>query len=76
MFQLYPNADGPRFVKGHAISMAFVLMSAVIYMSFWAYFRYLNKRREEGKEDHKTEGKTEEEVAEMGEHNPRFRYTY
>lgn len=56
--------------------MAFVCMSAVIYMSFWAYFRHLNKRRDEGKEDHKVEGMTEEEIQELGEHNPRFRYTY
>ncbi|KAH7367765.1 high-affinity nicotinic acid transporter [Plectosphaerella cucumerina] len=73
---LYATADGPRFIKGHAISMAFVCMSAIIYMAFWAYFRYLNKRRDEGKEDHAVEGMTEEEIQELGEHNPRFRYTY
>jgi MFS transporter, ACS family, DAL5 transporter family protein len=51
-------------------------MSAIIYMAFWAYFRYLNKRRDEGKEDHTVEGMTEEDIQELGEHNPRFRYTY
>ncbi|KAM0270628.1 hypothetical protein ACHAQH_009371 [Verticillium albo-atrum] len=73
---LYATSDAPRFIKGHAISMAFVCMSAVIYMSFWAYFRYLNRRRDDGKEDDKVQGKTYEEIQEMGEHNPRFRYTY
>ncbi|KAH6695606.1 high-affinity nicotinic acid transporter [Plectosphaerella plurivora] len=73
---LYATADGPRFIKGHSISMAFVCLSACIYMAFWAYFRHLNKRRDEGKEDHTVEGMTEEEIQELGEHNPRFRYTY
>ncbi|KAG7150390.1 hypothetical protein HYQ46_000670 [Verticillium longisporum] len=75
-FVLYATSDSPRFIKGHAISMAFVCMSSVIYMSFWAYFRFLNKKRDEGKEDEKVRGKTEEEIREMGEYNPRFRYTY
>ncbi|EEY22343.1 high-affinity nicotinic acid transporter [Verticillium alfalfae VaMs.102] len=73
---LYATSDSPRFIKGHAISMAFVCMSSVIYMSFWAYFKFLNKKRDEGKEDEKVRGKTEEEIREMGEYNPRFRYTY
>jgi hypothetical protein len=39
------------------------------------YFRVINSRREQGKEDWKLEGKSEEEVAEMGDLSPRFRYT-
>ncbi|KAF3347837.1 hypothetical protein VD0002_g3222 [Verticillium dahliae] len=73
---LYATSDSPRFIKGHAISMAFVCMSSVIYMSFWAYFRFLNNKRDEGKGEEKVRGKTEEEIREMGEYNPRFRYTY
>ncbi|KAG7118638.1 putative transporter C11D3.18C like protein [Verticillium longisporum] len=50
---LYATSNSPRFIKGHAISMAFVCMSSVIYMSFWAYFRFLNKKRDERKGDEK-----------------------
>ena len=56
--------------------MALVAMSSAIYTLFWLYFRYENKRRAAGKLDHKIEGMTDEEVDELGEHNPRYRYTY
>jgi hypothetical protein len=36
--------------------------------------RTVSLRREEGKQDWKMEGKTEQEVAEMGDISPRFRY--
>ena len=56
--------------------MGLVAMSSVIYIFFLFYFRYQNKRRAAGKLDYKTQGMTEEEVDELGEDNPRFRYTY
>lgn len=56
--------------------MAFVAMASVIYIFFWIHFRRENRRRAAGKLDHTTEGMTEEEIEELGEHNPRFRYTY
>ncbi|KAH6884407.1 major facilitator superfamily domain-containing protein [Thelonectria olida] len=73
---LYPTADGPRFIKGHAVSMAMVAVSAAIYLSFWAWFRHQNKRKLAGKDDHKVQGMAQEEIEELGEHNPRFLYTY
>ncbi|KAG8668390.1 hypothetical protein FPOAC1_007769 [Fusarium poae] len=73
---LYKTHEGPRFVKGHAVSMALVAMSSLIYLAFWAWFRKQNKRKDEGKEDWRIQGLTEEEAEELGEHNPRFHYTY
>jgi MFS family permease len=73
---LYPTADAPRFVKGHAVSMAMVAMSAVIYLALWAWFRRQNRRKLDGKEDHKIQGMSDEEAEELGEHNPRFIYAY
>ncbi|KAL2845493.1 major facilitator superfamily domain-containing protein [Aspergillus pseudoustus] len=73
---LYKTNEGPRFIKGHAVSMGLVAMSAIIYLIFWAYFHHLNKRKLTGKEDYKVQGMTEEEAEELGEHNPRFLYTY
>jgi MFS family permease len=73
---LYKTNEGPRFVKGHAVSMALIATSSVIYLVFWWYFSTLNKRKRDGKDDHKVQGKSQEEIEEMGEHNPRFQYTY
>jgi hypothetical protein len=73
---LYKTNEGPRFIKGHAVSMGLVAMSAIIYLAFWAFFHRQNKRKLEGKEDYKVAGMTEEEAEELGEHNPKFLYTY
>ncbi|KAL4867472.1 hypothetical protein BDV12DRAFT_171260 [Aspergillus spectabilis] len=73
---LYKTDEGPRFVKGHAVSMALVAMSAAVYLAFWAWFRRQNRRKLAGKEDYRVENMTEEEAEELGEHNPRFLYTY
>jgi hypothetical protein len=73
---IYPTGDAPRFVKGHAISMAMAGMSAVIFLGMWAWFRRQNRRKLAGLDDHKVEGMTEEEAEELGEHNPRFLYAY
>ncbi|OJJ02822.1 hypothetical protein ASPVEDRAFT_29369 [Aspergillus versicolor CBS 583.65] len=73
---LYKTNEGPRFVKGHAVSMGLVAMAALIYLAFWAWFRRQNRRKMDGKEDYRVQGMTEEEAEELGEHNPRFLYTY
>ncbi|KAG9255500.1 major facilitator superfamily domain-containing protein [Emericellopsis atlantica] len=73
---LYRNDQGPRFVTGHAVSMAFIAIAASIYLLMWWWFRRQNQRKMNGEEDHKVVGMTEEEIDELGEHNPRFRYTY
>jgi hypothetical protein len=73
---IYPSSDAPRFVTGHAVSMAMVAMSAVIYLGLWAWFRRQNRRKLAGLDDQKVEGMTEEEAEELGEHNPKFLYAY
>ncbi|KAK5072763.1 hypothetical protein LTR64_000831 [Lithohypha guttulata] len=73
---IYRTADAPRYITGHAVSLAMVAMAVVVYAILWFYFSNANKRRAAGKEDWKAEGKTEEEVAEMGDRSPRFIYTY
>jgi sugar phosphate permease len=64
---LYPAADGPRYVQGHAVSMAMVGMGAAVYAVLWVAYSRTNGQRERGEEDWKLEGKTSEEVAEMGD---------
>ena len=61
-------------MTGHAVTLALVAFSAVIYATMSLYFVKRNRGRREGKEDWKMEGKSEEEVAEMGDENPRYMY--
>ncbi|KAG5291437.1 high-affinity nicotinic acid transporter [Histoplasma ohiense] len=71
---LYVTKDGPRYIKGHAVTLALTGFSAVIYTFMWFHYKRINKARSVGLEDHKIEGMTEEEISEMGDRNPRFRY--
>ncbi|KAJ1323040.1 MFS transporter ACS family allantoate permease [Microdochium nivale] len=75
---LYQSFDAPQYIKGHAVSMAFVATSTLIYIAFWLWFRRQNARRDAGKVDkkHVPVGLSEPEIEELGEYNPRFRYTY
>ena len=73
---LYKTNDAPRYITGHAVSLAMVAMGVICYALMWYWFRAANKRRAAGKEDYKAEAKTEEEVAELGDESPRFIFTY
>jgi hypothetical protein len=62
-------------VKGHALTLALVGFSAVIYASMSLYFGRRNRERRAGKkEDWKMAGKSEGAIAEMGDENPRYMY--
>ena len=58
------------------MTLALVGMSTLIYATMWAYFKTINRRRVQGEEEWKTEGKSDEEVREMGDQSPFFIYTY
>ncbi len=73
--QLYETRDGPRYIKGHAVTLAMVAFASILYGCMWLYFAKRNARRSLGLEDKKIEGKTEQEVAEMGDESPRFVFT-
>lgn len=72
---IYPSSDGPRYILGNAISLSLVGMAACLlgFMSFW--FARENKRRAEGLIKPIHENLSEEELAELGDESPRFRYT-
>ncbi|KAI1906011.1 hypothetical protein LOZ12_005886 [Ophidiomyces ophidiicola] len=72
---LYPNRGAPRYVMGHAVTLALTAFSACIYAFMWFWYRRCNALRDQGMEDKKIEGMTETEIQEMGDRNPRFRFT-
>ncbi|KAL2374502.1 hypothetical protein RJ035_001821 [Blastomyces gilchristii] len=71
---LYLNRDGPRYLMGHGVTLALTGFSAAIFAFMWFHYKRINKRRAAGLEDDKIAGMTEEEISEMGDRNPRFRY--
>lgn len=74
MKQLYPAEDGPRYVKGHAITMGMLIFGVVSFLFMWIYYVIVNKRRADGKEDYKVQGLSDEEIDELGDRSPRFVY--
>ena len=55
--------------------MAMVGFACTCYIILWVQFSRINARREKGQEEHLVQGMSEDEVAEMGDESPRFRYT-
>jgi hypothetical protein len=55
--------------------MAMVAFACICYAVMWFHLGRINSRREKGEEEHLVEGMTDEDVAEMGDDSPRFRYT-
>ena len=53
-----------------------VAVAALVYTLMGIYFSARNKNRRAGNEDSKIAGMTEEEIAEMGDENPRYMFTY
>lgn len=74
--QLYPTSSGPRYIKGHAVSLAMVACATLLYGFMSLYFRRVNARRERGDEDGKVQGMSEEEARELGDRSPGYRFTY
>ena len=51
-----------------------VSMATCIYVFMWTYLARVNRQRAAGKIEKKHEGLNEEELAELGDDSPRFRY--
>lgn len=72
---LYTNPEAPRYVRGNAVTLSMVGFAGLVYGFMWFWYLRVNKRREQGLEDYKIMDMTEEDIQEMGDRNPRFRYT-
>lgn len=60
------NNEAPRCIKGHAITLALVGMSGVLYAILWVAYARINKARDWGKIDPAQDGLSEEEMPEGG----------
>jgi hypothetical protein len=72
---LYANETKPEYYPGYGATIGLLAVGIALYTALHFYFRRENKKKLEGKYDHLMEGKTEDEIAELGEYNPRYMYT-
>ncbi len=61
-------------MQGNGTVLALVGMGTLIYGSMYVYYIRANAHRGDGEEDHKIVGKSEEDIADMGDDSPRFVY--
>ncbi|KAG8739976.1 hypothetical protein FRC11_000476 [Ceratobasidium sp. 423] len=71
---LYATNEKPRYIRGHAVSLAMVAFAAFTYGVLAIVYARINTRRSRGEEDYKLAGKTSDEVDAMGDESPHFRY--
>jgi MFS family permease len=72
---IYRQKDKPRFFLGHGVVLAYLtlfLLGGSIVTRFMLVAE--NKKRRDGKRDGWVEGKSEQEVVEMGDRKPDFLY--
>ncbi|TID14334.1 MFS general substrate transporter [Venturia nashicola] len=69
---LYPSKEGPRYIRGHAVTLGMVAMAAIIYGLMSIYFTSTNNKRVRGDEDHKIAGLSNQEIEELGDRSPRY----
>ncbi|EON66979.1 hypothetical protein W97_06095 [Coniosporium apollinis CBS 100218] len=72
---LYPSREGPRYLRGHAVTLAMVAWAVVVYGFMWWYLARENKKRARGDYDDKIAGMSDDEIAELGDRSPKYEYT-
>ncbi|PNY27354.1 transporter [Tolypocladium capitatum] len=72
---IYPKRDQPRYSRGHAVTLGMVAMGTCIYGFMWSWYSRANKKRAAGQMSEKHRGMEEEELMELGDDSPRYRYT-
>jgi len=73
---IYMQKNAPRYLPGHGTVMAFLIVFLAGGSTLMRLLLSMeNKQRAQGKLDHLVEGKTEEEIADLGDKRPDFVYT-
>jgi hypothetical protein len=63
----------PRYIPGNAFNVFSAAISCLIGLTCSLYSTWENKQRAAGKRDWRLEGKTEQEIKELGEMHPSYR---
>lgn len=71
---LFSTEYAPKFTVSYAASIGLLGVSLILNIILHLHFKRQNKIRDEGKQDHLMEGKTDIEIEAMGERSPRFRF--
>lgn len=70
----YTAKDAPKYHTGHLINLGGQIGVLCLALFGIAYCVWENKQRASGKRDHRLQGLTAEQEAELGHLHPSFRY--
>lgn len=73
---IYHAKDKPRFILGHAVEIGFISLGIIALLALVASYRFVNNQREKGLREGKYDHLSIEELSQMGDKNPYFRYRY
>nr|PFH55532.1 hypothetical protein XA68_18110 [Ophiocordyceps unilateralis] len=72
---VYPKPDAPRYIRGHAVTLAMVAMGVLIYAFLWLWYCRENRRRANGKLSEVHRRMKDDELEQLGDDSPHYRYT-
>lgn len=70
----YLPTDAPEYRKGNSLNLATSCTTCILIVVLALYVRYENGKRERGERDYRLDGKTAEEIEQLGYRHPAFRY--
>lgn len=73
---IYRTQDKPRFILGHAVEIGFISMGLLAVATLVISYHFVNKKRDKDLREGKYAHLTIEELTEMGDKNPYFRYGF
>ena len=72
---LFSTATGPEYRPGYATSIGTLFLGMLMACTLCGWYWHQNRQRIAGKQDWRTSDKSEEEIAELGDKSPLYRYT-
>ncbi|TFL00698.1 major facilitator superfamily domain-containing protein [Pterulicium gracile] len=72
---LFSDKHKPGYRPGYAATIGMLAFALCLHVTLYLSLKRANARKLSGQEDWRMEGKTEEEIADLGEDNPRYLYT-
>ncbi|BGP71095.1 hypothetical protein NBRC10513v2_004460 [Rhodotorula toruloides] len=66
----------PRYLPGNAFNLAGSSIMLILSVAIWLWMRKENRAKENGRDDHYIEGKTDQEIADLNQKHPAFRFAY
>lgn len=70
----YIPTDAPNYHNGNSLNLATSCAASTLTFILFLFFRWENGKRDRGERDYRLEGKTSEEIEQLGYLHPGFRY--